>query len=108
MSGPRLFRDPRVGAVETWYAAVNAMQLGRINRTTRTLPAVGPLSTADGDLVERVLTGRHLPRAAVQDAVVRDSAGAAARTGGQYDEYVYHWVDTLQTYWLRRPVSSRP
>ncbi|WP_239009997.1 immunity 49 family protein [Streptomyces sp. 769] len=21
---------------------------------------------------------------------------------GQYDEYIYYWVDTLQTYWLRR------
>ena len=21
---------------------------------------------------------------------------------GQYDEYIYHWVDTLQTYWLQR------
>ncbi len=24
------------------------------------------------------------------------------RRRGQYDEYIYHWVDTLQTYWLRR------
>lgn len=22
---------------------------------------------------------------------------------GAYDEYIYHWVDALQTYWLRRP-----
>lgn len=22
---------------------------------------------------------------------------------GSYDEYIYHWVDTLQTWWLRRP-----
>jgi hypothetical protein len=55
--------DPRAAAVETWEAAVNAMQLGsalfavkgvsegsvecRINRKLRTIPAVGPLSTAD-------------------------------------------------------------
>ncbi len=22
---------------------------------------------------------------------------------GSYDEYIYHWVDTLQSWWLRRP-----
>ena len=54
--------DPRAAAVETWEAAVNAMQLGsalfavtgvsegtvecRINHKLRTLPAVGPLPTA--------------------------------------------------------------
>ncbi|MFD6968335.1 immunity 49 family protein [Streptomyces sp. NPDC059979] len=112
--------DPRAALVETWEATVNAMQVGsalfavtgvsegtvecRINRKLRTLPAVGPLSTADA--------GKWL--SAFWLAVIcRDQARMTQlceiplerlrSPEGQYDDYVYHWVDVLQTYWLRRP-----
>ncbi|MDQ0941965.1 immunity 49 family protein [Streptomyces sp. V1I1] len=112
--------DPRAAAVETWEAAVNAMQLGsalfavtgvsegsvecRINRKLRTIPAVGPLSTADAG---NWLTAFWLA------VVCRDQTRMTQlceiplerlrSPEGQYDEYVYHWADVLQTYWLQRP-----
>ncbi|MFC7990745.1 immunity 49 family protein [Streptomyces pilosus] len=112
--------DPPADAVETWEAAVNAMQLGsalyavtatsdgtvecRINGKTRSLPAAGPLSTASAGTW---LTAFWL-------AVICREPGRMTQLcevplerlrapEGQYDEYIYHWVDTLQTYWLRRP-----
>ncbi|MYU37302.1 hypothetical protein GTW52_30035 [Streptomyces sp. SID8358] len=112
--------DPRAAAVETWEAAVNAMQLGsalfaaanvsegtvecRINRKKRVIPAVGPLPSADagnwltafwlaiicGDQ-ERMTQLCEIPLARLKSPE------------GTYDEYIYHWVDVLQTYWLRKP-----
>ncbi|WP_030563961.1 Imm49 family immunity protein, partial [Streptomyces cyaneofuscatus] len=59
----RCVADPRASAIETWESTVNALQLGsalfavtgvqdgsvecRINRKLRTIPATGPMSTAD-------------------------------------------------------------
>jgi hypothetical protein len=112
--------DPRAAAVETWEAVVNAMQLGsalfavtgvsegsvecRIDRKLRTLPAVGPLSSADAG---NWLTAFWLA------VVCRDQRRMTRLCDiplerlrapeGSYDEYIYHWVDVLQTYWQRRP-----
>ncbi|MFF1459735.1 immunity 49 family protein [Streptomyces sp. NPDC058330] len=112
--------DPRAAEVETWEAVVSAMQVGsalfamtsategtvqcRIDHEVRTLPALGPRSYADA--------GNWL--AAFWLAIVcRDQTrmtqlcdiplDALQSPGGQYDEYIYHWIDTLQAYWLRRP-----
>ncbi|WJV46466.1 immunity 49 family protein [Streptomyces flavofungini] len=112
--------DPRAVEVETWYAAVNAMQLGsalfavtgvsegsvecRINRKVRTLPAVGPLSTADAgtwlNAFWLAVICREQQRMTQLCEIPLERLRAPE---GEYDEYVYHWVDTLQTYWLRRP-----
>ncbi|GGR69527.1 hypothetical protein GCM10010252_04470 [Streptomyces aureoverticillatus] len=112
--------DPRAAAVETWYAAVNAMQLGsalfavtgvsegtvecRINRKMRTLPAVGPLSTADAgtwlNAFWLAVICREQQRMTQLCEIPLERLRAPE---GEYDEYIYHWVDTLQTYWLRRP-----
>ncbi|MFJ9976347.1 Imm49 family immunity protein [Streptomyces cyaneofuscatus] len=59
----RCVADPRASAIETWESTVNALQLGsalfavtgardssvecRIKRKLRTIPATGPMSTAD-------------------------------------------------------------
>ncbi|GAA1931869.1 hypothetical protein GCM10009837_66980 [Streptomyces durmitorensis] len=117
--GARCVVDPRAAALETWEATVNAMQLGsalfavtatgegsvecRINRKMRTLPAVGLMSTADAG---KWLTAFWLA------VICRDQARMTQlceiplerlrAPEGQYDEYIYHWIDTLQTYWLRR------
>jgi hypothetical protein len=112
--------DPQASAVETWEAAVNAMQLGsalfaatsasegtvecRINWKVRTLPAVGPQSYADaGNWLTAfwlAVICREQQRMTQLCEIPLDRLRAPE---GQYDEYIYHWVDTLQTYWLRRP-----
>ncbi|POX41709.1 hypothetical protein C3486_08505 [Streptomyces sp. Ru73] len=112
--------DPRAAALETWEAVVTAMQLGsalyevtgtaegtvecRIDREMRTLPAIGPRPYADAG---NWLTAFWLA------VVCRDQQRMTRlceiplerlrAPEGEYDEYVYHWVDTLQTYWLKRP-----
>ncbi|MEV6395169.1 immunity 49 family protein [Streptomyces sp. NPDC051907] len=112
--------DPRAAAVETWEAAVNAMQLGsalfavtgvsegtvecRVDRKLRTLPAVGPLPTADAgtwlSAFWLAIICREQQRMTQLCEIPLERLRAPE---GQYDEYIYHWVDVLQTYWLRRP-----
>jgi hypothetical protein len=106
--------------VETWEAAVNAMQLGsalfavtgvsegsvecRINRKLRTIPAVGPLSTADAGNWLTAFWLAVVCRDQMRMTQLCEIPLERLRSPeGQYDEYVYHWVDVLQTYWLRRP-----
>lgn len=112
--------DPHAAAVETWESTVNSMQVGsalfaatevsegtvecRINQKMRTIPAAGPMSTAD--------TGNWL-KAFWLSVICRDQERMTQLSEiplerlrsprGQYDEYIYHWVDTLQSWWLRRP-----
>ncbi|MEN1883872.1 immunity 49 family protein [Streptomyces mirabilis] len=111
--------DPRAAAVETWEATVTAMQLGsalfavtgvsegtvecRIDREVRSLRAVGPLSTADAGTWLQAFWLAVICRE--QDRMTQLCEIPLERLRapeGQYDEYIYHWVDTLQTYWLRR------
>ncbi|MGY0491385.1 immunity 49 family protein [Streptomyces sp. WG-D5] len=115
-----LVADPRAGAIETWEAAVTAMQLGsalftvsgsdegtfecRINRKPRTLAAIGRQSAADAgnwiDAFWLAVICREPDRMTQLCEVPLERLRAPE---GAYDEYIYHWVDTLQTYWLRRP-----
>ncbi|GAA2418486.1 immunity 49 family protein [Streptomyces pulveraceus] len=112
--------DPRAANAETWEAAVNAMQLGsalfavtgtgegtiecRIDRKLRTLPATGPLSAADaGNWLTAfwlAVICREQQRMTQLCEIPLERLRAPE---GAYDEYIYHWVDALQTYWLRRP-----
>lgn len=116
----RCVTDPSAAAVETWEAAVTAMQLGsalfavtgasegtvecRIDRKVRTLPAVGPLSTADaGNWLTAFWLAVICRERQRMTELCEIPLERLRSPEGQYDEYVYHWVDTLQTYWLRRP-----
>ncbi|MGW7824781.1 immunity 49 family protein [Streptomyces puniciscabiei] len=112
--------DPRVAKVETWEATVDAMQLGsalfsvasanegivecRIHHKMRSLAATGPLSTASAGTwltaFWLAVICRDQQRMTQLCEVPLERLRAPE---GQYDEYIYHWVDTLQTYWLRRP-----
>ncbi|MFJ2902969.1 immunity 49 family protein [Streptomyces sp. NPDC087212] len=112
--------DPVAAKVETWEAAVCAMQFGsamfavtgttegtvecRINHEVRHVPAIGPRPYADAG---NWLTAFWLAIVCRdQDRMTRLCEVPLDRLrspGGEYDEYVYHWVDTLQTYWLQRP-----
>lgn len=116
----RCVDDPDAAAVETWEAAVNAMQLGsalfavtgtsegtvdcRINHKARAVPAVGEDSAADaGNWLSAfwlAVICREQQRMTQLCEIPLERLRAPE---GQYDEYIYHWVDTLQTYWLRRP-----
>jgi len=112
--------DPRAAAAETWDAAVNAMQMGsalfavtgasegpvecRINRKMRALPAAGPLSTADaGNWLTAFWLAVICREQQRMTQLCEIPLERLRSPEGQYDEYIYHWVDTLQTYWLRRP-----
>ncbi|QYA94331.1 immunity 49 family protein [Streptomyces anulatus] len=112
--------DPRSAAVETWESAVTAMQVGsavfavttanegrvecRIDRKLRSIPVTGPRSFADAGTwlsafwlavicwdQERLTQLSEIPLEQLRSPE------------GSYDEYIYHWVDTLQTWWLRLP-----
>lgn len=112
--------DPRAAAVETWEAAVTAMQLGsalfavtgesegivecRIDHKVRNLRAVGSLSTADAGTWLQAFWLAAICREPDRMTQLCEIPLERLRSPeGQYDEYIYHWVDTLQTYWLRRP-----
>ncbi|GGV71826.1 hypothetical protein GCM10010277_84090 [Streptomyces longisporoflavus] len=116
----RCVLDPRAATLETWEAAVTAMQVGsalfavtgisegtvecRIDRKIRSLRALGPLPTADaGTWLQAfwlAVICREQERMTQLCEIPLDRLRARQ---GKYDEYIYHWVDTLQTYWLRRP-----
>ncbi|MFJ4468966.1 immunity 49 family protein [Streptomyces sp. NPDC089424] len=112
--------DPRAVKFETWEAWVTAMQTGsalfaaatasegstvtcRIKEQERTLPATGPEShlnagtwvtcfylamiCRDNDRLRRL--------AEVPVSLLRES-------GAVFDEYIYSWVEALQSFWLGR------
>ncbi|MFD7708913.1 immunity 49 family protein [Streptomyces sp. NPDC059786] len=112
--------DPRAAVAETWDAAVNAVQLGsamfavtgasegtvecRIDRKVRSLSAIGPRSFADaGNWLTAFWLAVICREQQRMTQLCEIPLERLRSPEGQYDEYVYHWVDTLQTYWLRRP-----
>ncbi|MFF3395537.1 immunity 49 family protein [Streptomyces sp. NPDC002669] len=117
----RCTSDPRAAAAETWDATVNAMQLGsalfavtgitegtvecRINRKLRTLPAArGPRSSANaGNWLSAFWLAVICREQQRMTQLCEIPLERLRSPEGTYDEYIYHWVDTLQTYWLRRP-----
>ncbi|MGY4968314.1 immunity 49 family protein [Streptomyces nigrescens] len=112
--------DPRAAELETWEAVVNVMQLGsamfaasgvsegtvecRVNRELRNIPALGPSSFADaGNWLTSfwlAVVCRDQKRMTELCEIPLDRLRSPE---GAYDEYIYHWVDVLQTYWLQRP-----
>ncbi|MGW1429343.1 immunity 49 family protein [Streptomyces sp. NPDC002431] len=117
----RCISDPRAAAVETWESAVNAMQLSsalfavtgisegsvecRVNRKSLTLPAArGPQSSADaGSWLSAFWLAVVCREQRRMTELCEIPLERLRSPEGAYDEYIYHWVDTLQTYWLRRP-----
>ncbi|MFG2307163.1 immunity 49 family protein [Streptomyces sp. NPDC048566] len=112
--------DPKAIALETWEAVVDAMQVGsaifatasasggpvlcRIAHEVRSLPATGPQPYADaGNWLTAFWFAivcrdqrRMTELCTVPQSLLRES-------GHEYDEYIYHWVEALQAYWLKRP-----
>ncbi|MFD9687375.1 immunity 49 family protein [Kitasatospora sp. NPDC059088] len=112
--------DPEGSRLETWKAAVTAMQLGSalfavtgasegtvecfINDRPRAVPAAGPQSYADADhwlaAFWLALVCRERERMTQLCEIPLDRLQSPE---GVYDEYVYHWIDVQQSYQLRRP-----
>lgn len=116
----RLAANPDASDVRTWEATVTAMQVStaafaaanrtegtiecRIGDEMRTIPATGPqyYANAGNWLTAFWLAivcreqGRMTRLCDIPLHVLRES-------GTEYDAYVYHWIDSLQTYWLERP-----
>ncbi|WP_327329297.1 immunity 49 family protein [Streptomyces sp. NBC_01208] len=112
--------DPRAAAIETWEAAVNAMQLGstlfavtgasngtiecRIDRKLRSIPALGSMPTADaGNWLTAFWLAVICREQQRMTQLCEIPLEMLRSPDGSYDEFVYNWVDVLQTYWLRRP-----
>ncbi|WP_406167610.1 immunity 49 family protein [Streptomyces sp. NBC_00996] len=112
--------DPDASHLETWEAAVSAMQVGcaafcaasategaiecRIRDEIRRIPATGPQFYADaGNWLTSlwfVIICRDQARMTQMCELPLELLRAS---GAEGDDYVYYWVDALQTYWLERP-----
>ncbi|ANW20100.1 immunity 49 family protein [Streptomyces clavuligerus] len=116
--GARCGIDPVADRLETWEAAVNALQVGSamfattagtegtvqcvINRETRTLPLEGPAGFAGlGNWLTTFWLAVACRDKKRMTELCEIPLDRLSRRG--YDDYALHWVDTLQTYWLRRP-----
>jgi hypothetical protein len=122
LSHARCASDPDGSALETWEAWVGAMQVGsalfatttaressvncRIGHDAVTLPVTGPAPYADGrawlNAFYLAVVCRERDRMTQLCHVPLDDLRRAA----PMDEYVFHWIDTLQTYWLRHPMDD--
>ncbi|MEU8590173.1 immunity 49 family protein [Streptomyces sp. NPDC048664] len=116
----RAVLDPDASELDTWEAAVAAMQLGtaafaaaqltegtiecRIMDEMRIIPATGPQFYANaGEWLTTlwlVIVCRDQQR---MDAMCGVPVELLRASGAHGDEYVYRWVDSLQTYWCERP-----
>ncbi|MFF7264970.1 immunity 49 family protein [Streptomyces sp. NPDC008159] len=112
--------DATADKSETWEAWVTAMQVGsalfaaattaeesvecRIAHEKRTIPAIGAQHFTDaGNWITAfwlAIVCRDQERMTRLCDVPIDLLRAS---GAVYDEYVYHWADALQAYWMERP-----
>ncbi|MHA5054106.1 immunity 49 family protein [Streptomyces sp. SD15] len=111
--------DPEADKLETWEACVTAMQVGS---------ALFESAQATTDSIEcridhkmRTIRAGALPRAHAGNwlnafwlaCVCREKkrmtelcqfpVARLRQADGVFDEYIYHWVEALQAYWLKRP-----
>ncbi|MER0240816.1 immunity 49 family protein [Streptomyces sp. HSW2009] len=119
-----LLSDPDAERVETWEAWMQAAQVGsalfaaataapgttvscRVAEEMRTIPATGPQHFTDaGNWLAAfwmAITCRDQPR---MDQLCQVPISLLRKSGATYDEYIYDWVDSLQTYWTERPGLS--
>ncbi|SDK94541.1 immunity 49 family protein [Streptomyces indicus] len=111
--------DPVAAKAETWDATVNAMQLGttmfaltnategtlerRINQRTYTLEALGNRTFAHaGNWLTAFYLAAICREPDRMTELCQVPIGNMRAVPGETDEFNYRWIDTLQTYWLRR------
>ncbi|MEU6818987.1 immunity 49 family protein [Streptomyces atriruber] len=122
LSDVRFAADPDGALLETWEAWVWAMQTGSaLFRTTAAaegtvecriadrslhLPATGPVPGADAhawlDAFYLAVVCRERDRLNLLCDVPLDDL----RRSTPVDEYVFHWIETLRAFWLRRPMDD--
>ncbi|MFI5566472.1 immunity 49 family protein [Streptomyces sp. NPDC051740] len=113
--------DPTADKLETWEAWVMAMQVGSalfasatapegstvecmIGHEVRTIPAVGITHFVDaGTWLEAFWLAVVCRDQARMTQLCEVPVETLRASGAVFEEYIYHWVDTLQTYWLERP-----
>ncbi|MEU4873342.1 immunity 49 family protein [Streptomyces sp. NPDC021608] len=113
--------DPTAKMLETWEAWVMAMQVGSalfasatapegstvecvIAHEVRTIPAVGPTHFTDaGTWLDAFWLAVVCRDQARMTALCQVPIETLRASGAVFEEYIYHWVDALQTYWLERP-----
>ncbi|WP_254401149.1 immunity 49 family protein [Streptomyces sp. AC555_RSS877] len=116
----RLAANPDASLLATWEAVVTAMQVSsamfaassrtegvvecRIADEMRIIPSTGrqPYIKPGNWLTAFWLSVvcREQDR---MSQLCEISLDTLRTSGTDYDEYVYHWIDSLQTYWLERP-----
>ncbi|MFI8306794.1 immunity 49 family protein [Streptomyces sp. NPDC085927] len=113
--------DPTADKLETWEAWVMAMQVGSalfasatapegstvqcmIGHEVRTIPAVGITHFVDaGTWLEAFWLAVVCRDQARMTQLCQVPIETLRASGAVFEEYIYHWVDVLQTYWLERP-----
>ncbi|NYV76586.1 immunity 49 family protein [Streptomyces sp. UH6] len=115
----RCASDPLGESAQTWRAWVAAMQVGsalfdaanasggrvetRIAGVTRSIPATGPNRAAHAGNWIKAFWLAVVCREQDRMARLCDVPISLLRaSGAEFDEYVYTWIDTLQSHWLRR------
>ncbi|MFH8789369.1 immunity 49 family protein [Streptomyces roseoverticillatus] len=116
----RLAVNPDASGIDTWEAVVTAMQVGsalfasasategtvecRINHEMRAISATGPQPYANAG---NWLTAFWFAVICRDQKRMTQLCGVSLEllraSGVECDEYLYHWVDALQTYWLEKP-----
>ncbi|MHB9854790.1 immunity 49 family protein [Streptomyces sp. Tue6028] len=110
--------DPHAGKFETWEAWVTAMQVGsalfdsataaegpvpcRIGSTgqVKNLPATGPTSyTHAGAWITSVYLATICRENERLDRLMQVPVSFLRASGALFDEYLYDWVEALQSYW---------
>ncbi|MEU7066504.1 immunity 49 family protein [Streptomyces sp. NPDC046161] len=112
--------DPSGARLETWEATVTAMQVGSalfavtgtsegsvqcfINDKLRTIPAIGhqPFANA-GNWLSAFWLAVICREQKRMTQLCEVPIERLRSPEGTYDEFIYHWIDVQQTYWLRRP-----
>jgi hypothetical protein len=115
----RCLLDPLAQYSPTWRAWVSAMQVGsalfasasasegrveaRIAGKVRSVQASGPQSAAHaGNWVKSFWLAVICREQDRMTQLCQVPLSLLRASGAQFDEYVYAWIDTLQSYWLRR------
>lgn len=113
--------DPQGEKIETWEAWVTAMQVGSalfdsatategappcrigIAGDVRQLPATGPTSYSHaGSWLTSVYLATICREEERLDRLMQVPVSFLRESGAVFDEYVYEWVEALQSYWARR------
>ncbi|MCK8679481.1 immunity 49 family protein [Streptomyces lichenis] len=115
----RCVGDPRAGLLETWESWLLTMQVHsavfaaadpeqetvtcRIRQEERDLATTGPQTYLNADTwLDAFYLAMICREAARLDMLARIPVSFLRDFGGAMDEYTYAWVETLQSFWLRR------